>query len=235
MAFTGFRPAAFEFFRGLKRNNRREWFEARREVYETEVRGPLRDLLGELDIRLATIAPELVADPKASVFRIHRDIRFSKDKSPYKTNAGFWINHRRLGRSAAAVVHGGAGLYFHFEPRASMIAAGIWMPPPVALVRIRSALAGDTPGFEGTLRRMRRQFGTLSEEAVLRRVPRGYEPDHPAAGWLRYKSFTVSRPLTGADLKRRDLPDRLARSYTAVIPFVRWLNAALGFPPALRR
>jgi uncharacterized protein (TIGR02453 family) len=235
MGFTGFRPAAFEFFRGLKRNNRREWFEARREIYEAEVRGPLRELLEELDIRLATIAPELVADPKASVFRIHRDIRFSKDKSPYKTNAGFWINHRGLGRSAAAVVHGGAGLYFHFEPRASMIAAGIWMPPPVALVRIRRALAADSRGFEGTLRRMRRQFGPLSEEAVLRRVPRGYEPDHPAAGWLRYKSFTVSRPLTGADLKRRDLPDRLARSYTAVVPFVRWLNAALGFRPALRR
>ena len=235
MAFTGFRPAAFEFFRGLKRNNRREWFEARRAIYETEVRAPLRELLEELDIRLGTIAPELVADPKASVFRIHRDIRFSKDKSPYKTNAGWWINHRSLGRSAAAVVHGGAGLYFHFEPRASMIAAGIWMPPPVALVRIRTALAADSRGFEGTLRRLRRQFGALSEEAVLRRVPRGYEPGHPAAGWLRYKSFTVSRPLTGADLKRRDLPDRLARSYTAVIPFVRWLNTALGFPPALRR
>jgi uncharacterized protein (TIGR02453 family) len=235
MAFTGFRPAAWEFFRGLKRNNRREWFEARREMYEAEVRAPLRELLGELDVRLATLAPELEADPRKSVFRIHRDIRFSKDKSPYKTNAGFWVNHRGLGRSAAAVVHGGAGLYFHFEPRASMIAAGIWMPPQPALVRIRSAIADDVRGWEDTLRRMKRQFGSLSREAVLQRVPRGYSPDHPAAEWLRYKSFTVSRPVPAEDLKSGALPDRLARSYAAVIPFVRWLNSALGFPPARRR
>jgi uncharacterized protein (DUF2461 family) len=82
---------------------------------------------------------------------------------------------------------------------------------------------------------MRRQFGTLSQEAVLQRVPRGYSPGHPAAKWLRYKSFTVSRPVTAEDLKSGDLPDRLARSYAAVIPFVRWLNSALGFPPARRR
>jgi uncharacterized protein (DUF2461 family) len=85
------------------------------------------------------------------------------------------------------------------------------------------------------LRLLRRQFGSLSQQAVLRRVPRGYASAHPAAEWLRYKSFTVSRPVTAEDLKRGDLPDRLARSYKAVIPFVRWLNSALGFPPALRR
>jgi uncharacterized protein (TIGR02453 family) len=235
MAFPGFRPAAFQFFRGLKRNNRREWFEARREIYETQVRAPIRELLEELDVRLATLAPELAGDPRKSIFRIHRDIRFSKDKSPYKTNAGFWINHRGLGRSAAAVVHGGAGLYFHFEPRASMIAAGIWMPPQPALVRIRGAMVADLRGFEDTLRLLRRQFGSLSQEAVLQRVPRGYAATHPAADWLRYKSFTVSRPVAAEDLKRGDLPDRLAQSYKAVIPFVRWLNSALGFPPALRR
>jgi uncharacterized protein (TIGR02453 family) len=235
MAFTGFRPAAFQFLRGLKRNNRREWFEARRDVYEAELRAPLRELLEEIDIRLATMAPELVADPKRSVFRIHRDIRFSKDKSPYKTNVGFWVNHRALGRSAATVVHGGAGLYFHLEPRASMIAAGIWMPPPVALVRIRGALIDDLAGFEGTLRRLRPRFGALSEEAVLQRVPRGYLPSLAAARWLRYKSFTVSCPLVAADLQRPDLPDRVARAYAVVIPFVRWINSALGLGPSVRR
>jgi uncharacterized protein (TIGR02453 family) len=235
MLFTGFRPAAFQFLRGLKRNNRREWFEARREVYENELRTPLREMLDELDVRLATLAPELTVDPKRSVFRIHRDIRFSNDKSPYKTNVGFWVNHRALGRSAATVVHGGAGLYFHLEPRASMIAAGIWMPPPIALLRIRGALVEDRAGFEGTLRRLRPRFGTLSEEAVLQRVPRGYLPSDPAAKWLRYKSFTVSCPLVAPDLHRADLPDRLARAYAVVIPFVRWLNSALGFPPATRR
>jgi uncharacterized protein (TIGR02453 family) len=235
MRFTGFRPAAFQFLRGLKKNNRKEWFEANRDTYERELRAPLRELLEELDVRLAGLAPELVADPKRAIFRIYRDVRFSKDKSPYKTNVGFWVNHRGLGRSAAATVHGGAGLYFHLEPGQSIIAAGIWMPPQPALLRIRNALLDDRVGFEHTLRGLRRRFSTLSEEAILHRVPQGYPPAHPAARWLRYKSFTVHRPLLAKELSRADLPDRLAREYRAVIPFVRWLNAALGYPAANRR
>jgi uncharacterized protein (TIGR02453 family) len=235
MTFTGFRPAAFQFLRQLKRNNRREWFEAHRDVYEDELREPVGELLQELDVRLAMIAPELVADPKRAIFRIHRDVRFSKDKSPYKTNVAFWVNHRDLGRSAATVVHGGAGLYFHVEPGQSIIAGGIWMPPAPALLRIRDALIDDRAGFERSLRTLKRRFGALSTEAVLQRLPRGYPESHPAGRWLRYKSFTVSRALSAADLRRRDLPDRLARDYRVLIPFVRWLNSALGFRPATRR
>jgi uncharacterized protein (TIGR02453 family) len=235
MTFTGFRPAAFRFLRQLKRNNRREWFQAHRDVYEHELREPVGELLQELDVRLATLAPELVADPKRAVFRIHRDVRFSKDKSPYKTNVAFWVNHRDLGRSAATVVHGGAGLYFHVEPGESIIAGGIWMPPAPALLRIRDALIDDREGFERSLRTLKRRFGGLSTEAVLQRLPRGYPENHPAGRWLRYKSFTVSRPVSVADLRRADLPERLARDYRVLIPFVRWLNSALGFPPATRR
>jgi uncharacterized protein (TIGR02453 family) len=235
MTFTGFRPAAFRFLRQLKRNNRREWFEAHRDVYDHELREPVGELLQELDVRLATLAPELVADPKRAVFRIHRDVRFSKDKSPYKTNVAFWVNHRDLGRSAATVVHGGAGLYFHVEPGESIIAGGIWMPPAPALLRIRDALIDDRAGFERCLRTLKRRFGALSTEAVLQRLPRGYPENHPAGRWLRYKSFTVSRAVSVADLRRPDLPDRLARDYRVLIPFVRWLNSALGFRPATRR
>jgi uncharacterized protein (TIGR02453 family) len=217
-----FSPAAFKFLRDLKRNNRREWFEARREIYERELRAPLRELLEELDVRLARLAPELYGDPKRSVFRIHRDTRFAKDKSPYKHNVGFWVNHRSLGRSAEHI-HGGAGLYFHFEPGASMIAAGIWMPPAPALTKIRAALAENHKKFDATIRTLRR------------RLPRGYAEEHPAARWLRYKSFTSHRMLTAAELRSPRLPDTLARDYAATIPFVRWLNSALGLPPATRR
>jgi uncharacterized protein (TIGR02453 family) len=196
-----------QFFRGLARNNRRDWFEAHRETYETEVLRPLHALLDEVDVRLAGIAPELAADRKRSVFRIYRDIRFSKDKSPYKTHAAFWISHRALGAGGGTTVHGGAGLYFHLEPNASIVAAGMWMPSTPALKRIRAALTEDLPGFERALRALRRSFGELSDEAVLARTPRGYPVDHPAADWLRYRSFTVSHPIPAAQLRRADLPD----------------------------
>ncbi|MFL5575952.1 MAG: TIGR02453 family protein, partial [Gemmatimonadaceae bacterium] len=96
-----FAPASLRFLRGLAANNRKEWFEARRETYEREVRAPLRELVEEMDVRLATVAPEIVGDTKRSLFRIHRDVRFSRDKSPYKTHAACWFFHRAAGRSAA--------------------------------------------------------------------------------------------------------------------------------------
>lgn len=232
--FSGFRPAALRFLRDLARNNRREWFVAHREIYELELQQPLLALLDDLDVRLASLAPELASDRKRSVFRIYRDIRFSKDKSPYKTHVAFWVGHRALGGSGP-VVHGGAGIYFHLEPGESIIAGGMWMPPAPALARIRVALVDDLAGFEAARRRLRPTFGELSEEAVLKRPPRGFGPDHPAARWLRYRSFTASRPVAAADLRRADLPDRLARQYKPIIPLVRWLNTALGLPSAKSR
>ena len=109
------------------------------------------------------------------------------------------------------------------------------MPPAPALLRIRDALIDDRAGFERSLRTLKGRFGALSTEAVLQRLPRGYPENHPSGRWLRYKSFTVSRAVSVADLRRRDLPDRLARDYRVLIPFVRWLNSALGFRPATRR
>lgn len=235
MAFKGFRPAAFQFLRSLKRNNRREWFAARREIYEQELRLPLAELLQELDVHLGTLAPEIIADPKRSPFRIYRDVRFAKDKSPYKTSVSFWANHRSLGGTAGSVVHGGAGLYFHFEPGRSLIAAGIWMPPTPVLRQIRRELLEDAAGFERTIRALRAKFGGLEDEGQLKRLPAGYPANHPAERWLRYKSFTVSRSLAESDLRRADLPKRLARGYRPVLPFVRWLNNALGLGPAVRR
>jgi len=230
--FGGFRPAAIRFLRGLARNNRRDWFEAQRETYEGEVLQPLLALLEEVDVRLAVLAPELLADRKRSVFRIYRDVRFSKDKSPYKTHAAFWIGHRALGTGG---VHGGAGLYFHLEPNASIVAAGMWMPPTPALARIRLALTEDLAGFERARRAARRTYGELSDEAVLVRPPRGYAADRPAAEWLRYRSFTVSHAIPASALQRADLPDWLARAYRPAIPLVRWLNGAVGLPAASRR
>src|SRR5262249_23036848 len=105
--FKGFPPAAFRFLQDLARNNRKEWFEANRAVYEQELRGPMRHLVEALDARLVSIAPEIIGDAKRSMFRIHRDVRFSQDKSPYKTNAGAWLYHRDAGRKVGTEGEGG--------------------------------------------------------------------------------------------------------------------------------
>ena len=142
--FAGFRPEALRFLRGLRRHNTREWFERHRAAYDTEVRDPMRSLVEEMDVRLARFAPELVGDPRRSVFRIHRDVRFSADKSPYKTHAACQFYHHDAGRGAGQDAEGaGAGLYLHLEPDGCFVAGGIWMPARPSLDRIREAL-GDS-------------------------------------------------------------------------------------------
>ena len=115
--FRGFGRGALAFLRGLARNNTREWFQAHRDDYEREVRAPLAALVEEMDVRFAALAPEIVGDPKRSLFRIHRDVRFSNDKSPYKTNVACWLYHMDAGRGVGGdAAHGGAGFYFDIGP-----------------------------------------------------------------------------------------------------------------------
>lgn len=237
-SFTGFPPGALTFLRGLKRNNRREWFQERRDDYERDVLGPMRLLVEEMDVRFARFAPEMIGSPKRSIFRIYRDVRFSKDKSPYKTHAACWFSHRSAGHGVGSETHGaGAGFYFHLEPGASIVAGGIWMPPRPTLLRLREAIASRPRAFAATLASaaFKRRFGGLSEEAMLIRLPRGFEPGHPAEPWLRYQSFTVSAPLTDAQALDRKLAARVERDFSLMLPFVRWLNTALGYLPAGRR
>jgi uncharacterized protein (TIGR02453 family) len=236
--FQGFRPAALAFLRRLGRNNRRDWFERHRAVYETEVRDPLRALVEEMDVRLARLAPELVGNPRRSVFRIHRDVRFSLDKSPYKTNAACQFYHHDAGRGAGVDAEGaGAGLYFQLADGDCFVAGGIWMPARPALGRIRDRLAEAPGALDGLVRvpAFRRRFGALDEEAMLTRLPRGYRPGHPAERWLRFRSFTATRALSEAEVLSPRLPARLAGDFAALVPLVRWLNAAIGYPSLTRR
>lgn len=236
--FAGLRPAAISFLRQLGRNNRREWFEAHRPVYEGELREPMRALIEEVDARLARVAPEIVGEPRRSLFRIHRDIRFSKDKSPYKTNAGCWFYHRDAGRGVGGeAASGGAGFYFHIEPGQYFVAGGIWMPPRPTLAKIREALTADHRRLASivTAPAFQRRYGALDPEHQLTRLPRGFVPGHPAEAWLRFQSFTASRSLTESQVLSPRLPDTLAREFESLAPFVRWLNAALGYQPASSR
>src|SRR5215471_12284601 len=144
-----FSPAALRFFRQLATHNDKQWFETRRAEYEEQVRQPMHELITELDARLARFAPEIGGDPKRSMFRINRDTRFSKDKSPYKTNAGCWFHHRAVSRRVGSeAAEGSAGFYFHLEPGGkSMIGAGVWMPPRPQLNRIRESIAEKPDPF----------------------------------------------------------------------------------------
>lgn len=236
--FAGFRPEALRFLRQLKRNNRREWFEQRRAVYETEVRDPMRLLVEEMDVRLARLAPEITGDPKHSIFRIHRDVRFSPDKSPYKTNVACQFYHQDAGRGAGQDAEGaGAGLYFQLEHGLCFVAGGMWMPARPALERIRDRLADEPEALDRLVRAatFRRLFRRLDEEDMLKRMPRGYRDDHPAAHWLRHRSFTATRMLSQREVESVRLPSILARSFAALVPLVRWLNGAIGYRPWERR
>ena len=239
-AFTQFRPPAFTLLRGLKRNNATPWFEAHRPDHDAHVLGPLKLLAEELDVRFARLAPEFVAPPKRALFRIHRDVRFSKDKSPYKTHAALWAFHRDAGRGVGRDAHGGAGFYFHLEPGASLVAGGFWMPPRPLLNTLRERIAEEQKAFERIVKApaFTRRFGGLSDDepgVMLTRVPRGFAPDHPAARWLRFNSFTASRALGDAEALSPKLVDTIMKDYAALLPLVRWLNGTLGYPPASSR
>jgi uncharacterized protein (TIGR02453 family) len=236
--FEGFGPEAIRFLGRLERNNRREWFERHRPVYEGEIRDPMRALVEEMDVRLARLAPELVGDPRRSIFRIHRDVRFSADKSPYKTNAACQFYHCDAGRGAGQDAEGaGAGLYFQIARGECFVAGGMWMPARPALDRIREAIADAPEDFEALLRAssFRRRFRRLDQEAQLKRMPRGFAETHPAAHWLRYRSFTATRMVTEREVESPKLPAILARDFAALVPLVRWLNAAMGYRPLERR
>jgi len=233
-----FSSDSLAFLRGLARHNRKPWFEVHRDDYERHVKQPMADLVEEMDLRLAAFAPEIVGDPKRSVFRIHRDVRFSSDKSPYKTHAACWFFHgdgsSKVGREAHG---GGAGFYFHLEPGASLVGGGCWMPPRPALQKFRAAIAGDVRAFERivTAPALRRKMDGLDEEGRLKRVPRGYGEDHPAARWLRFQSFTVGRSLTDAQVTGSRLTAMLADDFATMLPLVLWLNGVLELAPLRRR
>jgi len=233
-----FTPASLRFLRALARHNERPWFEAHRTEYELLIQVPMRELVEEMDVRLASLAPEMVGDPKRSMFRIYRDVRFSEDKSPYKTQAACWFFHRDASHRVGQESHGGgAGFYFQLAPGNCFSGGGIWMPPREALGKLRDAIAERPAKFVRTVTApaVVRRFDGLDEDAMLKRAPRGYAPDHPAAQWLKYRSFTLGRAYSDAEAVSTRLPALLENDFALMLPLVRWLNAALGLKPAEQR
>jgi uncharacterized protein (TIGR02453 family) len=217
-----FRPAALTFLRQLKRNNRREWFQEHREEYEDEILQPMRQLVEELDVRFATFAPEIVGDPKRSIFRIYRDVRFSKDKSPYKTHIGGYVAIDGTGAGPSAA----AALYLHLSAQEVFVAAGQYMMDPRQLARFREAVLDDRQGaaLAAILRKLTRAGFSVGSHDMLQRVPRGLDPAHPRADFLRRKGLIVTFPDPSRGLLvGRRLVDWLVNHTKRVVPLVEWL------------
>jgi uncharacterized protein (TIGR02453 family) len=225
-----FTPAALTFLRALKRHNDREWFKARRETYETELLAPMIAIIEQLAVDFRRFAPDLVASPRLSLYRIYRDTRFSADKSPLKTHIAAVFPSRGLGK------HEGAGLYFHVSPTEVVIAGGMYAPLTPHLVRVREHLAVNLKRFRKIVDApaFRRACGEVHGER-LTRVPRGYPANHPAAHYLAFKQLLVGRehPPVLATLPR--FYGELVKSFQLMAPFVSFINEALTAPSATAR
>jgi uncharacterized protein (TIGR02453 family) len=219
---TCFSPRALAFLRGLKRNNDRAWFEARKEAYERDVRAPMAALVERLAVDLRRVAPDLVASPRVSLFRIHRDTRFSADKSPFKTQVGALFPHRDLRK------HQGAGLYLEIGPAGTMIAGGLYRPQAPELQAVREHLAGNYGRFRALVESplFKRTAGPVTGD-TLRRVPRGFPPDHPAAEYLKHRQFVFGRSYPAAFAADRMFYREVVRLFERMAPVVHFLNEPL--------
>ena len=221
-ATAPFTPKALAFLRALKRNNRREWFHERRDQYEELLRAPMAAVIERLGQEFRSFAPDLMADPKKSLYRIWRDTRFSADKRPLKTNVAAVFPHRGGDR------HTSAGLYLEVSPDWVFAGGGLYMPDPKGLHRIRERIAEDPKGFARVVNAPAlKKAGGLQGES-LKRVPRGFPADHPAADYLKMKQFLVWGEWPPELATTPRFWTELLTTFRATAPLVKYLNDALG-------
>jgi uncharacterized protein (TIGR02453 family) len=226
-AFQAFEPPLLTFLGELEENNDRDWFARNKHRYESDVLEPALRFIAAMAPRIEEISKNFLALPQrtgGSLMRIHRDVRFSSDKRPYKTNVGIQFRHV-MGKDVHA-----PGFYFHIEPGVVFVGAGLWRPDPEPLAKIRDAIVAQPerwrevcadPDFADDW-----ELGGDS----LKRPPRGYPADHPLIEDLKRRDFIAAKNLTARDIYRRGLPDRLAASFAATRDFMTFLCDAVGVP-----
>lgn len=222
MKFPGFSPQALTFLRNLKRNNRREWFQPRKAQYESLIKLPMLELIGCLNEEFAHFAPDYVTPPQKATYRIYRDTRFSKDKSPYKTHIS------AIFPRSTAVKREGAVFYFHFTEKELLVFGGVYMPEPEELLAYRTLLQERHADLEEILRdkRLRRAVGGLQGDQ-LSRMPKGFPTDHPAEGLLRRKQWYLEATLESNLLTSPRLLPELAKHFAVMAPMIELLNSAI--------
>ncbi len=212
-----------DFLAELNQNNNKNWFDANRKKYE-QAKSDFEDFVEKLRIAFLPIVPGL-ADKKAKqlTFRIFRDVRFSKNKSPYKTNFGAAFSNG--GKSAH-----NAGYYLHIEPGKCFLAAGIWQPEAEDLKAIRQEIDYNFDEFYNIIndKKFVKNFGKLDTSSALQRPPKGYEADNPAIEYLKLKSFTIGLPLTDKSILDKNCIKQICQYGSQLSPFVNFINKALG-------
>jgi uncharacterized protein (TIGR02453 family) len=214
-----FPEEGLRFLRRLKRNNNREWFQAHKSIYEQSVKQPMSNLIAALAEDFRKFAPEMVASPKSSAYRIYRDTRFSRDKSPYKTHTAAVFPRAGLGK------HESASFYLHISVSELLIGGGLYMPLPQDLAEVRRKIADEPQAFLEIVssRRFLTLFGSVDGER-LSRVPRGFAVSHPAVDYLKHKQFLVGRRFPVAMATTPAFYPAVLETFKAMLPFVRFLN-----------
>ena len=226
-AAASFGPGLFDFLAELELNNRRDWFEANRARYESELREPAFELIRAVRPRLAKISPAITArDAKVggSLMRIHRDVRFSADKAPYKTNVGIQFRHR-----AGKDVHA-PGYYVHLSLDHCFFGAGSWMPDRDALAAYREAIAEQGKAWNKLARRYQKSPWRIDGDK-LKRPPRGWSADHPMIEEIKRKHFIAVRDFTHEEALSEEFPATIAKWCKETAPLMQFLctAAALDF------
>ncbi len=219
--FPGFPPEALTFLRSLKRNNRREWFQPRKEIFDAELKAPMIQLVEAINAELLDFAPDHITDPKKAVYRIYRDTRFSADKTPYKTHIAAIFPHHGLQK------HSSAGFYFQITEKSVGIAAGSYMPGPDELRAVRTWLAENHPAFRETSKRPKKLLGKLDGKAAVR-MPKGFDGAHPAEDLIRMKQWLYWIELDAKLATTPRLLPELLKRFRAAAPVIAMLNAPLN-------
>ena len=227
MKHASITPELFAFFRELRDNNNREWFQSNKNRYEAYVREPLLQFIADFGLRLAEISLHYVADTRrsgGSLFRINRDIRFAKDKTPYKTAAGIQFRHE-----SGKDVHA-PGFYLHLEPDNVFAGAGIWHPDTRTLTQIRDAIVAEPSAWQRVMADGVFQSTLKLEGDSLKRPPKGYDPQPPLIEDLKRKDFVVGKPFSETEACTPDFIDRFAEVCRIAAPFTQFLTKAVGLP-----
>ncbi len=209
------------FLTKLKKNNDRDWFNANKKEYEA-AREEFTEVVEKLIAGIAAFDPSVIGiQPKDCLFRIYRDVRFSKDKSPYKTAFGAYIAPG--GRKSMA-----PGYYIHAEPKACFLAGGMHMPQPADLLAVRNAIVADPkaiPKIENAAA-FKKYFEKVASHEMLKTAPKGFDPDHPAINYLRLKGYTVAHEIKkDADFKDPKFPAYAVRVFKAMTPLIDFLRS----------
>jgi uncharacterized protein (TIGR02453 family) len=217
-----FSPEFFKFLKALSRNNNRKWFQKNKPRYEKVVFQPSLRFIKDASSQLKTISPYLVADPKpfgGSLFRIYRDIRFSKDKSPYKTNVAMEFWHKKRGKKSYT------GLYLHMSPGQSFVGAGIWHPDALTLNKVRRAIVSEPEAW-----RQVKQSGLEIEGDSLKRSPSGFDPNHPFIEDLKLKDLTAGVRFSNAQVTSPGFMEDFIKAGKKLNPLNEFLADVLGLP-----